>query len=66
MHVRELDKDSNHKMQSKMEAMFIPAHPMTPAEMDASTTVIYLVTTTSTTSPSALNLNTWAHISPLT
>jgi hypothetical protein len=40
MHVRELDKDSNHKTQSKMEAMFIPAHPMTPAEMDASTTVI--------------------------
>jgi hypothetical protein len=40
MHVRELNEDGNHKTQSKMEAaeaMFIPACPMTPAEMDAAT-----------------------------
>jgi hypothetical protein len=37
MHVRELNEDGNHKTQSKMEAMLIPTHPMTPAEMNATT-----------------------------
>jgi hypothetical protein len=37
MHVREFDEDGNHKMQSKAEAMFIPACPMTPADLDAAT-----------------------------
>jgi hypothetical protein len=37
MHVGELNEDGNHMTQSKMELMFIHAHPMTPAELDTTT-----------------------------
>jgi hypothetical protein len=40
MHAGTLNENGNHQTKSKMEAMFIPAHPMTQEDIDAATTDI--------------------------
>jgi hypothetical protein len=40
MHAGTLDENGNHQTKSKMEAMLIPAHPMTQEDIDAAPTDI--------------------------
>jgi hypothetical protein len=44
MHAGTLDETGSHQTKSKTEAMFIPAHPMTQEDIDATSTNIVFVT----------------------